>query len=38
MALARRDPMALRRDPRARTYWVERRRRGFARDDFERLA
>jgi hypothetical protein len=36
--LLRRDPLALRRDPRASSYWIERRQRSFTREDFERLS
>lgn len=33
-----RDPLVRRRDPSLRTYWNERTRRTFGREDFERLS
>ena len=33
-----RDPLAMKRDPAAKTYWIERARPTFAREDFERLS
>jgi hypothetical protein len=32
------DPLRLKRDPKASTYWIERKRRTFAPEDFERLS
>lgn len=36
--LFRRDPLAMKRDPNAKSYWIERARPTFAREDFERLS
>ena len=32
------DPLRLKRDPKASTYWIERKQRAFAPEDFERLS
>jgi hypothetical protein len=32
------DPLRLKRDPKASSYWIERKRRTFAPEDFERLS
>jgi hypothetical protein len=32
------DPLRLKRDPKAASYWIERTRRTFAPEDFERLS
>jgi hypothetical protein len=32
------DPLRLKRDPKASTYWIERKQRTFAPEDFERLS
>jgi len=32
------DPLRLKRDPKATTYWIERKQRTFAPEDFERLS
>jgi len=38
LALFRRDPLEMRRDPSRRTYFRDRPRPGFVRSDFERLS
>lgn len=38
MGLLRRDPLGMRPDRAAKTYWSERPRRAFDRGDFERLS
>ena len=37
LALVSKDPLARRFDRGTPSYWSERKRRGFAREDFERL-
>jgi hypothetical protein len=32
------DPLRLKRDPKAKSYWIERKHRAFAPEDFERLS
>ena len=32
------DPLRLKRDPKASTYWIERKKRSFSPEDFERLS
>jgi hypothetical protein len=32
------DPLRLKRDPKASTYWIERKQRTFTPEDFERLS
>jgi hypothetical protein len=32
------DPLRLKKDPKASTYWIERKQRTFAPEDFERLS
>jgi hypothetical protein len=32
------DPLRLKRDPKASTYWIERKQRTFSPEDFERLS
>ena len=38
MRLFGKDALRLRRDPKAATYWIERKQRTFAPGDFERLS